>query len=242
MTVPTAGVAAPDLPTRFRGPRAEILLSLKRESSVTIRDLTEHLALSLNAVRHHLRELEAEGLVEYGLEHKGVGAPARAYRLTPRGQALFPRRYLETLTGVLAKVEQHAGRAAAISMLEAHFDELAGRLASQVEGRSDEQRLDIVTRALAEEGYMPEWQGAGQWSVTLREHNCAIQAVAERYPEICAAEQRFLEKVLGAAVQRKAHMLSGCSVCEYHVEFEAGHAPAPVVQIGSRPAQPGELA
>jgi DeoR family transcriptional regulator, suf operon transcriptional repressor len=242
MTASTASALTPDLPSRFRGPRAEILLSLKRESSATIRDLTEHLSLSLNAVRHHLRELESEGLIEYGLEHKGVGAPARSYHLTPRGQALFPRRYLETLTGVLAKVEEHAGRAAAIGMLEAHFDELASRLASQVEGRSDEQRMEIVTRALAEEGYMPEWQGAGQWSVTLREHNCAIQAVAERYPEICAAEQRFLEKVLGAAVNRKAHMLSGCSVCEYHVQFEADRESAPVVQIGSRHARPGELA
>ena len=33
---------------------------------------------------------------------------------------------------------------------------------------------------------------------TLTEHNCAIPAVAERFPEICAAEARFLADVLGA--------------------------------------------
>jgi DeoR family suf operon transcriptional repressor len=57
--------------------------------------------------------------------------------------------------------------------------------------------------------------GAG----TLTEHNCAIPAVAERFPEICAAEARFLARVLGAEVDRREHLLSGCSTCEYHVRF-----------------------
>jgi DeoR family suf operon transcriptional repressor len=242
MTVTSPDAFAADLPSRHRGPRSDILIALKRDASVTIRDLTELLTLSLNAVRHHLKELEADGLVEFDLEHKGVGAPARVYRLTPKGHALFPRRYLETLTGVLALVEERGGRPAAVSILEAHFDELAARLADQLEGRTAEERLDIVTRALAAEGYMPEWRGAGQWSVTLREHNCAIQAVAERYPEICAAEQRFLERVLSAAVDRKAHILGGCSMCEYHLQFEAYRPAVPVVQITTRDAQSGEHA
>ena len=53
----------------------------------------------------------------------------------------------------------------------------------------------------------------------LTEHNCAIRAVAERYPEVCAAEERFLSSVLGAAVERRAHIVSGCNACEYAVSF-----------------------
>jgi len=58
-------------------------------------------------------------------------------------------------------------------------------------------------------------------SGTLTEHNCAIPAVAERFPEICAAEARFLADVLGAEVERREHMLAGCSACEYHVRFKS---------------------
>jgi DeoR family suf operon transcriptional repressor len=58
-------------------------------------------------------------------------------------------------------------------------------------------------------------------SGTLTEHNCAIPAVAERFPEICAAEARFLAEVLGTQVERREHMLSGCSSCEYHVRFSS---------------------
>ena len=80
--------------------------------------------------------------------------------------------------------------------------------------------MEIVTRALADEGYMAEWQASGRDGATLTEHNCAIPAVAQRFPEICAAEARFLADVLGAEVDRREHMLSGCSACEYHVRFK----------------------
>ena len=53
----------------------------------------------------------------------------------------------------------------------------------------------------------------------LTEHNCAIPAVAERFPEICAAEARFLAEVLSAEVERTGHILSGCPACEYQVRF-----------------------
>jgi predicted ArsR family transcriptional regulator len=43
--------------------------------------------------------------------------------------------------------------------------------------------------------------------------------VAVRFPEICAAEARFLAEVLGAEVDRREHILTGCSACEYHVRF-----------------------
>jgi predicted ArsR family transcriptional regulator len=46
--------------------------------------------------------------------------------------------------------------------------------------------------------------------------------VAERFPEICAAEARLLSQVLGAEVQRERHILNGCSACEYRIRFEAG--------------------
>jgi predicted ArsR family transcriptional regulator len=55
---------------------------------------------------------------------------------------------------------------------------------------------------------------------TLIEHNCAVQSVAERFPEICAAEARLLSQVLGADVHRERHILNGCSSCEYRISFE----------------------
>ena len=58
----------------------------------------------------------------------------------------------------------------------------------------------------------------------LAEHNCAIRAVAERYPEVCAAEAKFLQAVLAASVERTAHIVDGCNACEYAITFGASPA------------------
>ena len=110
------------------------------------------------------------------------------------------------------------GRAAAAAALESHFQVLAERLQPELEGASAEQRMESVVRALSEAGYMAE--GHASFSCgTLTEHNCAIRDVAERFPEICAAEERFLAIMLGGTIERQSHMLGGCHACEYKVRF-----------------------
>jgi DeoR family suf operon transcriptional repressor len=200
--------------------RGAILLELKRAQRCTAKDLASRLNVSMNAVRHHLKELEAQALVEYERRHKGVGAPAFAYRLTPTAEALFPRRYEATLNELLDHVVQREGRAAAVSLLEARYATLTQELQGELLGVAPAERMDAVVRLLTEEGYMAE-ASATTNSGILVEHNCAIQAVAERFPEICAAEARFLAAVLGAEVDRQEHILSGCSACEYRVRFYA---------------------
>jgi DeoR family suf operon transcriptional repressor len=207
-------------PLGQKGPRGAVLVQLKRAQRLTAKELAGRLGVSLNAARHHLKELEAEGLVGYEREHRGVGAPAFAYRLSASGQALFPRRYEETLTAVLDQMVERNGRQAAVALLESHFTGLTRRLQRELVGSTPDERLQALSRVLSDEGYMAEAStGGGQ--ATLTEHNCAIPAVAERFPEICAAEARFLAEVLEADMERREHMLSGCSACEYHVRFKA---------------------
>jgi DeoR family suf operon transcriptional repressor len=193
-----------------------VLIELKRASRLTARELAVKLEVSLNAVRHHLKELEAAGLIQYERLHHGVGAPAFAYRLTPAGDALFPRRYEATLTDLLDQVVQRDGREGAVAVLEARYDALTRRLQDELAGATPAQRMAAVAKFLSDDGYMAEVTAG-----TLIEHNCAIQAVAERFPEICAAEARFLAAVLGAQVDRREHILKGCSACEYRVRFSA---------------------
>ena len=200
------------------GLRAAILVELKRARGSTAKDLASTLNVSLNAVRHHLKELESQSLVEYERRHQGVGAPAFVYRLTQTAEALFPRRYEATLNELLDHVVEREGRAGAVSVLEGRYATLTRRLQSELAGAAPAERIAAVARLLTEEGYMAEGSATASSGI-LVEHNCAIQAVAERFPEICAAEAKFLAAVLGAEVDRQGHILSGCSACEYRVRF-----------------------
>ena len=232
-------LAEHSLPPAYKGPRERILVALKRAGSVTARELGDQLGLSPNAVRHHLKELESEGVIGYRREQRGVGAPTFAWHLTASGESLFPQRYKELLTEVLDRVAAQAGRKAVVSALETRFSDLALQLRSQLADASPEQRLDIVRRALIEGGYMAEWRD-GEQGIRLTEHNCAIRALAERFPEICEAEARFLEEVLAAVVQRETHMLDGCTACEYRVEFpDVGKAAVTELRGTGRPAREG---
>jgi len=220
----------PSLPAAYKGPRGSILLALKRAGSLTARELGEQLGLSSNAVRHHLKELEAEGVIGYRREQRGIGAPTYAWHLSASGESLFPQRYKELLTDLLERVAEQSGRQAVVSVLETRFRDLARKLQGELADAPPERRMEVVMRALVEGGYMAEWN-AGAGGLRLTEHNCAIRALAERFPEVCAAEERFLEEVLAAAVQREAHMLDGCTACEYRVQFpEVGGAPLTTLQ------------
>jgi DeoR family suf operon transcriptional repressor len=218
-----AGSSPVSFPLGLKGARGLVLIELKRAQRVTAKELATKLGISLNAVRHHLKELEAESLVQYERQHRGVGAPAFAYRLSATGEALFPRRYEAPLTELLDYVVQREGRAAVVAVLEARYDILTRRLQNELAGATPAQRMAAVTRLLSDEGYMAEGSASGETG-TLIEHNCAIQAVAQRFPEICAAEARFLAAALGAEVDRHEHILSGCSACEYRVRFSAANA------------------
>jgi DeoR family suf operon transcriptional repressor len=209
----------PHLPAH-KGLRGEVLQELKRAPPLTARELAEKLGVSPNAIRHHLKELETERLIVYGREQRGLGAPTFAYRLSDAGEALFPRRYEETLTELLERVTEKAGRSAVVELFDDHYAALTRKLRTELEGVAGSDRLEAITQLMSEAGYMAEWQET-EGAFRLAEHNCAIRSVAERFPEVCAAEEKFLQVVLGAAVDRRTHIVSGCNACEYAIQFEA---------------------
>ena len=53
-------IANSSLPAGHKGQRGAVLVQLKRGQRLTAKELAARLGVSLNAVRHHLKELEGE--------------------------------------------------------------------------------------------------------------------------------------------------------------------------------------
>jgi len=204
-------------PPGQRGPRGGILRELKGTPRQTARELGEKLGLSLNAIRHHLKELEVAGLIEYEREYRGVGAPVFAYRLSSQGEALFPSRLEGLLGQLLDHVVAREGRAAATAVLEQYFVDLARRFEESVAGLPPAERRVMVTRLLTEEGFMPEWRVAADGTESILLHACPLRSVADRLPEVCAAETRFLAQAFGLRLERHEHRDAGAGACEYRL-------------------------
>ena len=203
-----------------KGLRGQILLELKRDQPLTAKELGNRFAVSANAIRRHLKELQAEGLVVYGRERQPQGAPAFTYSLTEMGEGLFPKSYGEALTAFLTFVEKQNGREAVSQFFSEQFRVYAEELREQLAGADLETRVQAVVDLLSNQGFMADWSSQAG-ALTIAEHNCAVPAVAQQFPEICRAEAEFLREVLGADVVRRSHITAGCNACEYAVEHGA---------------------
>jgi DeoR family suf operon transcriptional repressor len=215
----------------FRGVRAELLVALRKAQPLTAHELGEQFGLTANALRRHLKALEEDGLVRYERDVRGVGAPVFAYSLTTSGEALFPRSYVQVLATALEALRTHTGEQAVEAVLEAEWRRLADEAGPVLEALPLEERVPLVAELLTAKGYMAEVvptsppgsmdEGASdEPRITLRIHNCAMREIAERFPQACAVEEKFVERLLGVPLVRQAHRLGGCGHCEYGV---SGH-------------------
>jgi DeoR family suf operon transcriptional repressor len=210
----------PTVPLGLHGARASVLRQLKQAGVATAATLSAALHCSLNAVRHHLKELEADGLVVHDRAPHGVGAPAHAYRLTPRGHTLFPERYAGALAHVLDHLVRIEGHAAPAALLQAHYGAVGDRICAQTAELALEARGEQIARALDEEGFMATWEPTPDGG-RLVEHNCPHRLIAERFPEVCAAEEAFLAQAFGGTVERQSHIAAGCGSCSYQVTLNS---------------------
>ncbi len=206
-----------------KGLRGEILLQVKKAQPLTAKELGEIFGVSANAVRRHLKELEAEGLMVYGREQRGTGAPTYAYRLSADGEALFPKQYEQALTRLIGHVVDSGGRDAAIAVVEEQYADLRRQLRGTEEDSTPFDRLKTVAGVMEDAGFMAE-SSEEDGQVRLSVHNCVLHAVASCLPEVCDTELRFLKEALGARVERKKHIMGGCNACEYAIDF---HGPVP---------------
>lgn len=205
----------------FHGLRGEVLVAVKRSQPVTAKELAAVFGLTPNALRRHLKALEADGVVQFRREVRGVGGPVYAYSLTEAGERLFPHSYESALSAALEVVREERGAEGVASLFEQQWRQLAVEVAPALSEMPFADRATMLASIVSARGYMAEAEVHADGTATIREHNCALRGVAERFPEVCAAEARFFELALGAEVERQAHMLAGCSVCEYHVRSRA---------------------
>jgi predicted ArsR family transcriptional regulator len=203
---------APSSPTR----RA-VLDLLKRNGQQTVAQLHEILGVSPVAVRRHLRALQREGLVRQTTRALGRGRPAHLYALTDAGHDLFPRNYQQLASQLLDAVRAQLGPAA-VERLFAHRQRaLARQHAERTAGRSLPELASVLATIQDENGYMAAWEPAGRDRYLVREHNCAISAVAGTHPGACRHELALFQQLAGpeVEVQRVAHIQSGDSECAY---------------------------
>src|SRR5437868_793200 len=183
-------------PVPMQATRQRILDHLHAHSSATVSDLARLTGLTATGVRQHLTVLERDGLVEAHEERGHVGRPARKYRLTERGEALYPHNYDLLANLLLEEVRAMAGAEALQRLLRRVASRLAERYTDRTEGRTLEERVAGAVEVLRGLGCVVEARQQGG-DYLIRQCSCPYPNVARRHSAVCALEVDFVRQLTG---------------------------------------------
>jgi DeoR family suf operon transcriptional repressor len=203
----------------MKSTRDRILQTLLHQPRRTIIELAEAVGINPISVRHHLTNLQVEGLVGAEEERHGVGRPRLVYFLTEHGMERFPTRYLRLTTRLLAQMKESMPEPVVRKLFAQMADGLAQEYADQMNGLSMEERLDLAQSLLSEEGFTVEWEREGG-QYRIHEITCPYLQIGQSHPEVCTVDQTLISKILAVPAEKVQCILSGDAKCTYVVQAE----------------------
>ncbi|MFN6568717.1 iron-sulfur cluster biosynthesis transcriptional regulator SufR [Dendronalium sp. ChiSLP03b] len=218
--------------------KQDILEYLLKHSQATAFELSEVLDVSPQAIRRHLKDLEAEELVLYSpIVQGGMGRPQHVYQLSRQGrdrlQSPSGDRYGEFAVSLLDTLAETVGHDQFKSILQKQWERKAQEYCDRMGKGSLRERVENLVELRKAEGFMAEYHAVDldDSSVgespgdTLRdrfifmEHNCAISNVAESFPTICGHELEMFAAILpDCTVERTHWIINGEHRCGYLVQ------------------------
>lgn len=230
-----------------RGHVARLILEL---GPCTAAALGGRLGLTPAAIRRHLDNLIAEGMIEtrtartYG--NRGRGRPARVFVITDAGRSAFEHAYDDMATSALRFLERTYGPQAVTEFARQQLAETERRYLPVVAQAGDlRTRVQALADALSADGYAaaagpaplaaaantppPAGKTKGADVVIngeqICQHHCPVAHVAAEFPQLCEAETEAFSRLLGTPVRRLATIAHGDGICTTHVTCTERNTP-----------------
>ena len=241
--------------------RERLIEAISIDGPIAAGDLAERFHLTGAAIRRHLSQLHAEGIIEEkesSHRPRGRGRPRTEFVLAstaPEPDAAS--RECESLALLAMKeLERAGGHEALVALAKARTAEWEAEFERRYARESDEgevtpaRRVRLVIDLLKELGYAASLRpvtvsvgslgrdGAPSRTLTtvqMCQGRCPVQDIAAKHPELCEVETAALSRMLGVPVQRLATRAAGAHVCTTHL------TPAMSAAIAESMAE-GELA
>lgn len=219
--------------------KEDILKYLLKQGEATAQALAEHLEVSTQAIRRHLKDLETEALIEHRAVQEGMGRPNHFYQLSRKGRDHFPAQYDEFALSLLNTLAETVGREQVGTILRKQWERKALEYQARVGQGAIAERVARLAQLRQEEGYMAEWHrlepepepAAGtppspsQFVIT--EYNCAISHIAETFPTVCGHELEMFQVALPDCLVTRTHWLvHGEHRCGYLIQAKIDEAQA----------------
>jgi DeoR family transcriptional regulator, suf operon transcriptional repressor len=213
--------------------KQDILQYLLKHEYATAQDLADRFAISPQAIRRHLKDLEADRLIEHavepkagdGVENSGMGRPQHVYQLSHEGRDRFPANYDDFAVNLLSTMSESMGRDQVAEVLHLQWQRKAIEYRDRLGKGSLQERVANLADIRKLEGYVAEWYAVDDSSrgdrpgYILTEYNCAISQIAETFPNVCGYElEMFAVALQDCKVERTHWMVDGEHRCGYLIQ------------------------
>jgi len=209
--------------TQQNSTKQDILLHLLRQGQATAQDLAEQLQVTPQAIRRHLKDLEAEGLILHEAIQAGMGRPNYLYTLSRKGRSQFPDRHDDFAVSLLDTLTETVGQDQVGSILRKQWERKALDYRDRIGNGSLQERVMSLVELRRTEGYMAECYAVTADGTpsemgdrfVLTEYNCAISQIAESFPSVCGHELEMFAVALDCTVERTHWMVIHEHRCGY---------------------------
>lgn len=200
--------------------RRLILDMLKRDGPQEAAVMAGHLDVTAMAVRQHLYALKDEGLASFEEVRRGVGRPAKLWRLTAAADRYFPDAHAELTAGLLGAMRRTFGEEGLDRLLAVRTEEQVRDYKAAVDrAKTLRDRLAALAGVRTKEGYMADVEKTQDGGYLFVENHCPVCVAAAACSSLCDSELDVFRRVLGpdCTVERIDHILAGARRCAYRI-------------------------
>lgn len=209
--------------------KQDILEYLLQHLQATAFELATALDVSPQAIRRHLKDLEAQKLILHSLSQAAMGRPQHIYQLSRQGRDRLRKEvassYGEFAVSLLDTLAETVGHDQVSSILRKQWVRKAQEYRLRLGNGSLQQRVATLVELRKTEGFMAEChpvessESKENERFMITEYNCAISNVAESFPSVCGHELEMFAAVLPDCIVERTHwIINGEHRCGYLVQ------------------------
>lgn len=194
-------------------------LLLKNKIGLSIDEIASMLDISRNAVQQHFLTLEKEGYIETAELKKTAGRPVRTFVLTESGINRFPKQYAWFSELIVSELENELGAEYLKSYFQKMGINLSQTLISQFEGKSTEQRLELLLNVMDDLGFQAsEIKSENNNEYRIKAYNCIYHDLAQKYEAVCELDKTLISTLLNKDVELVECMAKGGHSCHFKIK------------------------
>lgn len=198
-----------DFPTETK-----IVLALKSQGWLTLKQLGRSLGISEMAVLNHIKRLEEKGLIQRRRGKPRVGRPYYLFGLTEASKQSYYSSSDKMLEDLLEYLKQNNLGRVVEEFIRSRYKVKESEYLRKFASLTPGEKVNTLYTLRQQENYMPELK-ARRNHYELLEYNCPIYRVSKEFPVACELERKLFEKLVGSRVENTHRQIDEANVCRF---------------------------